>query len=43
MKNPMEPEENQFAYKSIEKINRYTAGKDLDLKMNSLWLESIHA
>ena len=39
----MEPEENQFAYKSIEKIYRYTVGKAPDLIMNSLWLESIYA
>ena len=30
----MEPEENRFAYKSIEKINRYTTGKVPDLIMN---------
>ena len=39
----MEPEENQFAYKPIDKINRYTSGKAPDLIMNSLWLESIRA
>ena len=39
----MDLEENQLTYKSIEKINRFTTGKALDLIINSLWLESISA
>ena len=37
----MEPEENQFVYKSVEKLNRYTASKAPNLIIKSLWLESI--